>query len=301
MARTDHWVKNVFVLPGTLVALALDPGRVHVMNWLIAGLGLLAVCLVTSSNYVLNEILDAPFDRLHPYKRNRPVAAGRVLTGAAYAEWLLLMAAGVGLGVLVSRPFALSLAGLWLAGLVYNVPPLRTKDVPYVDVLSEAVNNPLRMLAGWYLTGTSVTPVASLLVSYWMAGCYFMVIKRYSEFHELTRQQLVGYRKSFAAYSERSLLVSVMFYASGAMLFFGAFLARYRLELILSFPLIATVMALYLWLAFQNHSPVQNPEVLYREPLVIVPVLLCAAVMAALLFVDLPFLHSMFPPSVAGF
>ena len=52
-----------------------------------------------------------------------------------------------------------------------------------------------------------------------------------------------AYRKSFAYYTPERLLVSIMFYASAAMLFLGAFVMRYRLELILAFPLVALVMA----------------------------------------------------------
>jgi hypothetical protein len=49
------------------------------------------------------------------------------------------------------------------------------------------------------------------------------------------------------------------------MLFFGAFIVRYRLELILSFPLVAVIMAMYLHLSFRADWPVENPEKLYRE------------------------------------
>jgi hypothetical protein len=82
------------------------------------------------------------------------------------------------------------------------------------------------------------------------------------------------------------------------MLFFGAFLMRYRLELILSFPLIALVMATYLSLAFKADSAVQRPEGLYREPRLMIGIVACALVMSLLLFVDLPFLHQVFIPSV---
>ena len=50
------------------------------------------------------------------------------------------------------------------------------------------------------------------------------------------------------------------------MLFFGAFIMRYRLELILSFPLVSLVMAVYLSLAYKDDSAVQRPEGLYAEP-----------------------------------
>jgi decaprenyl-phosphate phosphoribosyltransferase len=300
IARLDHWIKNVFVLPGLLVALSIDPGRLRQLDpWTVLA-GLLAVCLVSSANYVLNEILDAPSDRFHPYKLIRPVPSGRVSVRAAYAEWLLLFAAGLALGWRVSPAFTATLVALWAAGCAYNVPPLRTKDVPYLDVLSEAVNNPLRMLAGWYLTGTSAVPITSLLISYWMVGCYVMGIKRYAEYRELAPAPLAAYRKSFASYSERSLLVSILFYGSHAMLFFGAFIARYRLELILAFPFVAVVMAVYFWLAFQKNSPVQHPETLYREPLLLVPVALCAILMTSLLFIDVPALKTIFAPTQGG-
>ncbi len=100
IARVDHWVKNVFVLPGIVVALSVAPAR---LNWSLALqllLGLAAVSLVTSSNYVINELLDAPYDRLHPTKCRRPVPSGAVLVPAAYVQWLALGAAGMALASL---------------------------------------------------------------------------------------------------------------------------------------------------------------------------------------------------------
>src|SRR5688572_29745580 len=61
---------------------------------------------------------------------------------------------------------------------VYNIPPVRRKDLPYVDVLGEAVNNPLRMLAGRFIVTSVMVAPASLLLSYWMIGCYFMALER---------------------------------------------------------------------------------------------------------------------------
>jgi len=82
------------------------------------------------------------------------------------------------------------------------------------------------------------------------------------------------------------------------MLFFGAFIMRYRVELILSFPLVALVMSLYLSIAFKPDSAAQRPEGLYRESTLMVAVIACAAVMVILLFVNLPVLHRIFSPTV---
>lgn len=298
IARFDHWIKNVFVLPGIVVALSMDHSRVSAELWKTVPLGLLAVGLIASSNYTLNELLDAPHDREHPTKRFRPVPSGRVNVGLAWAQWLLLLAAGLGLAWLVSLPFTLTLLGLWVMGCAYNIPPIRTKDVPYLNVVSEAVNNPLRMMAGWFLTGTAAVIPVSLLISYWMIGCYFMAIKRWAEYRNIgSATTSAAYRKSFAYYDDRRLLISIMFYGSDAMLFFGAFIMRYRMELILSFPLLALVMAVYLSLGFKRESAAEHPEKLYREPALMAAVVACSVVMIVLLFVNVPLLHRIFVPT----
>jgi decaprenyl-phosphate phosphoribosyltransferase len=298
IARFDHWVKNVFVLPGAIVALGLDPRPV---GWsLVARLavGLLATGFVASSNYVLNELLDGRFDALHPTKFHRPVPSGRVNVPLAYAQWIIMFAVGLALAWRVDVPFTLTMAGLWVMGCIYNIPPLRSKDLPYVDVLTEAINNPIRMLAGWFIVEPQAITPGSLLLSYWMVGCYFMATKRFSEYRMIgSAERASSYRKSFAYYDERKLLVSITFYASAAMLFLGAFIMRYRLELIFSFPFIALVMAAYLSVAFKHDSAAQAPEKLYREPMLMVSVIVCTVVMTALCFVDIPILPRLFAPT----
>jgi 4-hydroxybenzoate polyprenyltransferase len=286
-------------LPGVLVPLSVAHLPLDsALAWRLF-FGTIATCCIASSNYVLNEILDAQYDRLHPIKNKRPVASGLVNVPIAYAQWLLLLVIGEVLAAQVSRPLTWILGTLWLMGCIYNVPPIRSKDVVYLDVLSEAVNNPLRLLAGWYMVTTTMFPPISLLISYWMIGGYLMALKRFSEYRELNdHHRASAYRRSFQKYSERSLLVSVMFYASSAMLFLGAFIVRYRVELVLAFPLIALSMAIYFHLAFDEDSPVQNPEGLHRQPELMASVIICAVVMTALLFVDVPALQKIFPPTL---
>jgi decaprenyl-phosphate phosphoribosyltransferase len=299
IARLDHSIKNLFVLPGIIVPLSVYPSLFSKALVLKLLLAFIAITLVACSNYVINEVLDAPFDRLHPIKRNRPAARGLVSVPAAYIQWLLMMLAGVAIGLTISRMFALVALALWIMGCLYNFPPIRTKDVPYLDVLTESVNNPLRMLLGWYAITTVLIPPVSLLISYWMIGCYFMALKRFSELSEIgDRSTAVAYRASFKRYTPESLLVSVVFYASTAMLFLGAFIMRYRIELILGFPLVALVMAIYLKLSFQKNSAVQNPEKLYREPMLMASFTATVLVMSLLLFIRLPRLEQFFVPTL---
>src|SRR5437867_3325303 len=91
IARADHWIKNVFVLPGIVVAIGIDRDILtSILTWPII-VGLISVCLVSSSNYVINELLDASSDREHPVKWRRPVPSGRVSIPLAYLQWIVLM------------------------------------------------------------------------------------------------------------------------------------------------------------------------------------------------------------------
>ena len=299
IARFDHVTKNIFILPGIVIPLTVDPQLASTALIPKIALGLIAAFLVACSNYVINEVLDAPYDRFHPRKHLRPVPSGLVNIPIAYAQWLLMMILGIGVGWTISKPFVLALAALWIMGCIYNFPPVRAKDLPYLDVLTESVNNPIRMLLGWFIVAPNLIPPVSLLFSYWMAGCYFMALKRFSEFRDIQdAARAASYRRSFGYYTEQSLMVSVMFYASAAMLFFGAFIIRYRIELVLTFPLVAWVMAVYLKLSYVHGSAVQNPEKLHRSRRLMLAVGICAAAMLVLLRIDIPALSDTFKPTL---
>jgi 4-hydroxybenzoate polyprenyltransferase len=266
-------------------------------------LAVLATCLVASSNYVLNEILDAPQDRLHPDKKVRPVAAGLVNTNVAYAQWLALAALGFALAFQINRPFGWSAVSLWVMGIVYNVPPLRSKEWPYVDVLSESVNNPIRLLLGWFALIADTVPPLSLVLAYWMLGAFFMATKRYAEYRHIGNPEVAAsYRRSFRHYTEPRLLISMFFYASTCAVFGGIFVVRYHLELILFTPLATGLLAFYLSLGMKPDSPTQNPEHLYKERAFMIYLVLCATLFVLLMFTSIPFLYDLFnvEPSTAA-
>jgi 4-hydroxybenzoate polyprenyltransferase len=295
--RLDHSVKQIFVVPGIVIAASLTGASFTAGLLLRIALGMGAVIAVASSNYVLNELLDAPYDRLHPTKCFRPAAIGNISIPLAYFQWLVCGIIGFLLAYPVSKGLFLSVLSLWVMGCFYNIPPVRMKDIPYLDVLSESINNPIRLCVGWYIVTATVVPPVSLLVAYWMLGAYFMALKRFSEYRQIGCEPAIRYRRSFEFYNEEALLTSVLFYAATSMLFFGAFVMRYRMEMVLAFPLIALLMAVYFNLAFVEDSPVQNPEKLYREPRLMVLLAACSFVLFVMSFVNLPWLAQVFPKS----
>jgi len=295
IARVDHWFKNAFMLLGVILAVFYDPSVASWGSLIPLTIAVAATCLVASSNYVLNELLDAKHDRLHPEKKHRPVPSGRIKPAIAYVEWLGLAAAGLGLALTLNVFFFLSALWLWVMGILYNVPPIRTKEWPYIDVLSESINNPIRLLLGWFALVTHHFPPVSLVIAYWMVGAFFMGMKRYAEYRHIgDPRTAAAYRRSFAFYNEERLLVSLVFYCTTCALFSGIFIVRYKLELILFTPFAAGMFAYYMHIGMLPNSPVQNPEKLYRQKGFFAYMVLCTLIFAFLMFTSVPALYQLF-------
>lgn len=292
IARPDHWFKNVFMLAGVILAYFYHFTSLSGIEWGTLTSAFIATCLAASSNYVINELLDAPFDLGHPVKRHRPCPSGKIRPAYAYLEWLLLGCAALTIAYLVNLPFFLATASLLAMGCIYNIPPVRSKDLPYIDVLSESVNNPIRLALGWFAVTPQAIPPISLVMAYWLIGAFFMAVKRFAEYRSIGDAQVAGaYRRSFLHYDEDRLLISLFFYASGAALFLGMFILKYHLELILAVPLIAGFFSYYMRVALKNNSAVQNPERLYRERGLMIYLVVCLTVFVGLMFMQIPQLY----------
>jgi decaprenyl-phosphate phosphoribosyltransferase len=263
--RFDHWIKNLVVPVGSLLALAARrayPDRTEVDAILLA---FVVSGFVSSVNYALNEILDAPFDARHPTKRNRPIPSGRVRVGPLLALAGAVAFLAFGLSWWLLPPAVLGGAAiLFLAGLVYNLPPVRLKDRPYLDAVTESLTNPIRVAIGWYAVATGAPP-ALVLVSVWAFGAFLMTGKRLAELR-LLGDVAARYRPTFRAYSVAGLVVVQVAYA---LVGFGALarlVATQRPEVLPALPLVAVLLGWAFKMTFEPESPLIDPEHLYRRP-----------------------------------
>ena len=154
--RLDRWPRSMAIIVGTAAVFLVDPARFPAaLTPELAFKLLLAFVLtwmVSTANYIVNEITDAPFDAHHPQKKHRPLVAKEISVPVLLGVWALLVAAALGIAYFAFLPaFVWSLGALLLAGILYNVPPLRVKDIPYLDSTLESANNPIRFLIGWYV------------------------------------------------------------------------------------------------------------------------------------------------------
>lgn len=296
IARFDHATKHVFVVPGIILAYMLRGVRTESLIQSLV-FGFLAVVCIASANYVINEFLDREFDKHHPTKSLRAAVQNRMSGKMVAVEWCLFVICGLACAALASKlVFAVAIL-FALQGIVYNVEPMRTKNVAYLDVLSESVNNPIRLMVGWAIVDPTSLPPASLILSYWLGGAFLMAAKRLSEYREIAAAHgaalLVRYRASFANYSEVSLTASCISYSLLSVTFLSVFLVKYRIEYILLMPFVVALFSCYFTMSTQPGSSAQRPERLFRESRLIAIVVSLVVVFLLTSFIEIPLLATL--------
>ena len=291
LARFDHMTKHVFIIPGLVMAYALREPPLGDL-WFAIIIGFASAIAIASANYVINEWLDREFDAHHPSKSARAAVSADLSAPLVYLEYVFLAAIGLVLASLVDGTFLLVSILFLASGWIYNIEPIRSKDKPFVDVISESINNPIRLTLGWLMVDPVSIPPMSLLMAYWFGGAFLMGAKRLSEYRDIVaetgRETLIRYRRSFAGYTAESLTVSCFLYAIVSSFFLGVFLIRYRLEYILAFPLIAGLFGCYLWLSMIKNSIAQRPERMFRSRRLMASLTAASLALLILSFVDIP-------------
>ncbi len=222
---------------------------------------------ISSVNYIINEIVDAPYDAHHPTKRNRPLVKGEIKKTPFLLLGVAISATSLNLAYLhFCPPFFYALLALLVAGFIYNIKPVRTKDIPFLDSISESANNPIRFLIGWFaFAPPEIWPPLSILLCWWAFGNFLMIAKRLSEFR-LLREKAGDYRNSLRRYSEGALMFGM---AASAVIFFLAyfyFAYTFRLETLLIF---SPFVFFYFFLFFRNtmreDEVMEEPERLFMH------------------------------------
>ena len=197
LVRPGHWIKNLIVLFPVIFAVRTD----DLSAWRDAGLATAAFCLAASTIYIFNDIRDRASDRLHPRKKNRPLAAGHIGATAAAIEAMCLMTGGIILALFINNLLTVVVILYVLLQLAYT---LLLKHKVIVDVICIAMGFVLRAVAGAVAINEEV--------SVWLFVCTFTLClfmgfcKRCNEMATLAEpRQASGHRKALAAYTSELL------------------------------------------------------------------------------------------------
>jgi len=191
LMRPKQWIKNLFVFAGLLFS-------GNLFNFELATRSIYAFaafCLASSSTYIINDILDAEKDRLHPAKRCRPIASGKVRIVPAG-----IMAVLLGLGAIIfsynlNIYFFLILSFYMTETLLYSI---WLKKVIILELFVVSSGFVLRAIAGVVIIEDIISPW--LLVCTFLLSLFIILNKRRHEL-EVLDDNAGFHRKTLSDYS----------------------------------------------------------------------------------------------------
>lgn len=191
LARPAQWLKNgIMVLAIVFAGELSDPDKVITTIFAIA-----LYCLLSSAVYTFNDIVDVQRDRLHPLKKNRPLAAGRIAVPTAVAMATALAAGGLIGAWYINMEFFWSAVVFLALNLLYS---LWWKNVVILDVLTIALSFVIRAYAGAF--AIDVPASTWFLINTLLLALFLGLGKRRHELLYLDKEAQ-AHRKTLVKYS----------------------------------------------------------------------------------------------------
>ena len=286
--RPSQWIKNLIVLAAYFFA-RWDPGQQAHAAGILPVLRVLAAaglfCLISSAIYLVNDIRDVAADRSHPVKRRRPIAAGEVRIGAAWAMAFLLLVAGLGGACRLSPSFGLLACGYVALQFAYT---FGLKRVALLDVFMIAIGFVLRAVAGALVIDVRISP--------WLLLCTFLLAlfrglcKRRHEKRLLADSDAERHREALAGYEEKLLDMLIGIAASSTVVAYAIYTLEQETRdrfgtsrLGLTIPFVVFGVFRYLDLVYRHEQGGRPEKVLLTDRTLIVTVLLYALAALAVL------------------
>lgn len=191
LIRPKQWVKNLFVFAPILFAGKLMDLPMMLVNILAFA----AFCCVSSSVYVLNDIIDVESDRVHKKKRYRPIAAGYVSVSQAKILFVILIALTAVLSSMLPFLFLITISAYLVNNLLYS---FKIKNVVLLDVFSISIGFILRVIAGAVAIDVSVS--SWMIITTIFISLFLGISKRRAELSGPNQDNLEKQRKVLSDY-----------------------------------------------------------------------------------------------------
>jgi 4-hydroxybenzoate polyprenyltransferase len=261
LMRIYQWYKNLVVFLPLIFA-----GQLFNKSALILTIiAFFVLCFISSAGYIINDIADKTRDLIHPEKRKRPIASGKIKLSTAILIKSVLLITALVIAKNIDKTFLYIIVTIFLIMQVYT---FLLKNEAFADIITISTLFVLRAVAGAVAIKVRISP--------WLILCTFFLslliitAKRRADLR-LLGQNAANHKEVFKYYSLKILnailLISIVSLVMAYSLY--SFLSIYAL-LILTLPFALYVMLRYLYLIYEKESIARNPEkIIYDKKLII--------------------------------
>lgn len=268
--RWKQWTKNVLVFAALIFSIdKLDSTKIF-----YSLLGFICYCFISSCIYIFNDFLDRHSDQLHPTKRLRPIASGRINPYQALIFATLLFLVTIVAAFYLNFIFGVVISGYFLLNLLYSI---KLKHIVILDIMAIASGFVLRAIGGAVVINVSLTPW--FLVCTMLLALFLAVNKRRNELIILEKDGS-GHRRVLAKYSIPLIdqMNSIVTSATVVSYALFTFTSDRSIHLMWTIPFVLYGVFRYLYLVYVNNEGGAPEKVLYSDkPLLLTVVLYVVA------------------------
>ena len=278
LMRPHQYYKNLLIFLPLIFAKHL----LLINDLLKTTIGFLLLCLLSSSYYIINDIVDYKKDKNHPEKKLRPLASGKISKSEALITSIFLILIVLFFSYRISTLFFYALITLLSLALMYN---FWLKNEVFADIIILSTNFVIRAISGAFIINVKVSP--------WLILCTFFLalflasgkreanIALLNEKSKLYKKVLLKYNKNLTRtlmiISTTSLIISYSLYS---------FLSDFK-NLIITLPISLYTIFYYFYL-IENGSPVaRNPELVFKEKRILTAIIIWMLLVLLCVYTDL--------------
>ena len=268
LIRIKHWIKNLFVFIPLLVS-----GNIFDEVLLYKSIIIFFVFSFTSSAvYIFNDLMDIELDKLHPKKKNRPLANGTITISLANFVAAFLLASSLLLLFLINFDGLFPILLYLIMNILYS---LYLKSLPLFDIFSISLGFVLRVLAGLAVT--------SLSSSFWLISLTFtlsLLLATGKRRHELAFNEAILSRPSLSNYSLKFLESAQTMFANLVITFYVMYtffnenFSGNHMTLMYSSVFVLGGILRYLQVNFSQNSIEEPTDILYYDKFLLTIILL---------------------------
>jgi 4-hydroxybenzoate polyprenyltransferase len=275
LLRVRQWYKNAVLF----LAIFFSRELFNTRDILLSVLGFFILCAISSASYILNDIIDREADRVHPEKRNRPLAAGTIRVWHAAALACLLAAGALALAAALSMSFFSVVLALVASMTAYS---LWLKRFIFIDILTIAANFVLRAIAGVVLIAVALSPW--LVICVFFLALFLVLVKRRSDV--LLMPKTKDRHKSVLKHYTVERVNALLLITSSVLVLSYCLYSFLRQEMIwlVTIPLVLYGIFRYLFLADENPELGRHPEKVFADPGLVITIMLWGLVAAIILY-----------------
>lgn len=270
LIRIKHWIKNLFVFIPLLVS-----GNTFDQVLLYKSIIIFFVfCFTSSAVYIFNDLMDIEFDKLHPKKKNRPLANGTITISLANFVAAFLLTSSLLLLYLINFDGLFPILLYLIMNILYS---LYLKNLPLFDIFSISLGFVLRVLAG-----LAVTALSS---SFWLISLTFtlsLLLATGKRRHELAFNEAILSRPSLSNYSLKFLESAQTMFANLVITFYVMYtffnenFSGNHMILMYSSVFVLGGILRYLQVNFSQNSIEEPTDILYYDKFLLTIILLWA-------------------------